>query len=593
MKYRKTFRTRLLILFLGGTLIPLLLLTAVLMSYFNNRFEMQSEQMVRNTLVSMQENISNYAEELRDFSISLIGYTEVMDFYQYVNSEDYYKISDDYEYFLKHYHYRKVIQKLLIFSDSNIMGVGFAPLDTPDNAYHMAYKNMNISVTNDYPYRDEPWFESAVSANGNFVYISQNNWKDIAGSENREPVFSVIRLARNISNQRSLGIIKVDASFPRLKEIFQEMDTGANSCLMLLDEQGEVIYATNPRFDTLAASIPDDGETIEIPDDRLRVYSEAIPITGWRLAYLSSGRDIAQQSQPIFILGAVLSALTILISGTIYAINIRRITGPVNRIIERMKAVEKGDLTTQLDVADNVNDEVAVISRNFNHMLQKLEVHINNEYRAVLSQKSAEYMALQMQVNPHFLYNTLNGFITLNRLGEQDKLEKSILQLTGLFRYTCRNQDLCSLTEEVHFLEDYLALQKLRFEERMQYQIEFDETYRDFTIPRLLIQPLVENAIIHGMEPKAGLTTITIAIGSADRDGESYLYIRVMDDGVGFNMQRYKDSKRVGVKNIEERLSYFYEDAFFEIDTLPGHFTTSTIWIRLTGKEGGYENTIG
>ncbi len=588
MKYRKTFRARLLILFLGGTLIPLLLLTAVLMSYFNNRFEKQSEQMMRNTLVSMQENLSNYAEELRDFSISLIGYTEVMDFYQYVNSEDYYKISDDYEYFLKHYHYRKVIQKLLIFSDSNIMGVGFAPLDAPDNAYHMAYKNMNISVTNDYPYRDAPWFESAIAANGNFVYISQNNWKDHAGSNHREPVFSVIRLARNISNQRSLGIIKVDASFPRLKEIFQEMDTGANSCLMLLDEQGEVIYTTNPRFDRLAADVPGDGGMIEIPGDRLRVYSEAIPITGWRLAYLSSGRDIAQQSQPIFILGALLSALTILISGTIYAINIRRITGPVSRMIERMKAVEKGDLTTQLEVADHANDEVAVISRNFNHMLQKLDVHINNEYRAVLSQKNAEYMALQMQVNPHFLYNTLNGFITLNRLGERDKLEKSILQLTDLFRYTCRNQDLCSLTEEVHFLEDYLALQKLRFEERLQYQIEFDETYRDFTIPRLLIQPLVENAIIHGMEPKAGLTTIAIEIGSADRDSESYLYIRVSDDGAGFNMQRYQDSKRVGVKNIEERLSYFYED-----DTLPGHFTSSTIWIRLTGEEGEYENTIG
>ncbi|MCP1111439.1 cache domain-containing sensor histidine kinase [Ohessyouella blattaphilus] len=592
MKYRKTFRARLLILFLGGTLIPLLLLTAVLMVYFNNRLENQSEQMVRNTLVSMQENISNYTEELREFSISLIGYTEVMDFYQYVSSEEYYTIPDDYEYFLKHYNYRKVIQKLLIFSDSNIMGVGFAPMNDIDNAYHMAYKNVNIDVSNTYAYRETPWFQKAIEANGNFIYISQNRGETISKESNEEITFSVIRLAKNISNQQPLGVIRVEASSPRLEEIFKEMDTGANSCLMLIDEHGETIYTTNSKFNQLATRISDNVEVIETEDDRLRVYTEEIPATGWQLAYLSSGRDIRQQSQPIFFLGVSLSILTIIISGIIYAINSYRITGPVNRMIERMKAAEKGDLTTLLQVPENANDEVAVISRNFNRMVQKLDTHINNEYRAVLSQKNAEYMALQMQINPHFLYNTLNGFITMNRMGEREKLEQSILHLTDLFRYTCRNQDACCLQDEIYFLEDYLALQKMRFEERMQYQIEFDDTFRNFIIPRLLIQPLVENAIIHGMEPNAKQTTIRIVIGASSRNGKAYLCIRVTDDGVGFDKERYQESKKVGVKNIEERLSYFYKDAFFEIDTQREHFTTSTIWICLEEEGGTHEDIV-
>jgi len=175
----------------------------------------------------------------------------------------------------------------------------------------------------------------------------------------------------------------------------------------------------------------------------------------------------------------------------------------------------------------------------------------------VISRQKAEYMALQSQINPHFLYNTLNGFIGLNRKGEQKKLEKSIISLTKLFRYTCTNNDLVPLSLEINFVKDYLKLQKIKYEERLNIVYNIEDKTKNIIIPKLILQPLVENAIVHGLEPISDQVTITIKTAISETKNGNSLFISIKDNGVGCSSDELLTSNSVALNNIEDRIKLF------------------------------------
>ena len=149
-----------------------------------------------------------------------------------------------------------------------------------------------------------------------------------------------------------------------------------------------------------------------------------------------------------FLFGLIAIAAAFLI----FSIRSHYITHPVRGIMDAMKLIEQGQLQARIPLSEKGTSEFLAISRQFNHMVDRLNEYICREYQFKLSQKNAEYLALQMQINPHFLYNTLNGFITLNRLGERQLLERAILQLSEMFRYVCSNAHETSTGQEFDFL---------------------------------------------------------------------------------------------------------------------------------------------
>ena len=187
-------------------------------------------------------------------------------------------------------------------------------------------------------------------------------------------------------------------------------------------------------------------------------------------------------------------------------------------------------------------------------------------------------LALQTQINPHFLYNTLNGFIALNRLNEKKKLEDSIIRLTSMFRYTCSNSGRTTIHGELQFIDAYLALQQLRFGDRLQYHIIVSKDADPIVIPRLLLQPLVENSIIHGMEPSDREFMLEVSV---DRIGHPIFgmltVFTIADNGVGFDAKHLPDTKRIGIKNVADRLELFQDFSFFQIKSVPGSGT----WVHI------------
>lgn len=191
------------------------------------------------------------------------------------------------------------------------------------------------------------------------------------------------------------------------------------------------------------------------------------------------------------------------------------------------------------------------------------------QYAELLERRSAEYQALQSQVQPHFLYNVLSGFAALNRSNAVESLERSILALKDLLRYTIDHGAEASVGEELGFCRRYCELQGMRFQDRLTWSVVCAEDARSFRIPKLLLQPLVENAIIHGIEPSGELGTIRIeARTDLDHRGRTSVLLTVEDDGLGFDPE--KTPRGVGLSNLERRLALAFPSAKMAVRSSPG-----------------------
>ncbi len=203
------------------------------------------------------------------------------------------------------------------------------------------------------------------------------------------------------------------------------------------------------------------------------------------------------------------------------------------------------------------------------------------KYLELIGKGEAEYQALQSQVQPHFIYNILNGFIGLNRLQARDELEKAILELKEMLRYTQDSRSWATLEEEFAFVGNYCELQKLRFDERLSYTLEFDEAAKGIKVPRLILQPIVENAIIHGIEPsEAGEGHLLVRAFFSMEGTERLLTVSVRDNGVGFDIDTLKEREHIGIGNVRKRLVYSYPGARFSVHSTIGQGTEVTITFK-------------
>ncbi len=208
------------------------------------------------------------------------------------------------------------------------------------------------------------------------------------------------------------------------------------------------------------------------------------------------------------------------------------------------------------------------------------------KYLELIGKGEAEYLALQSQVQPHFIYNILNGFIGLNRLQARDELEQAIIQLKDMLRYTQDASGWTTLEEELHFVGNYCELQRMRFEDRLTYTLEYDERAAKTCIPRLILQPLVENAVIHGIEPAEGKSRLlqVRAFYTLESD-DRLLTISVRDNGVGFDLDSLKEREHIGIGNVRKRLLYTFPHARFSVHSKPGEGTEVRISISVDAAE--------
>ncbi len=271
-----------------------------------------------------------------------------------------------------------------------------------------------------------------------------------------------------------------------------------------------------------------------------------------------------------FMKNGILFLMILLFSGgvltVLYMLFSRWMNAPVRQIKAAMEAVENGNLDVQVDI--RTKDEMAYVAEGFNKMVKELQSYIDQVYVARICQKDAELNALKMQIQPHYLYNTLD-VIRMTALAEQDEKTAGLLEaLARHLRYVMgRQQDRVPLKQELQFMWDYASIIKVRYEDRIKIEIAVEKKDMDLRIPKLILQPIVENCIKHGLREKEGTGHVVIHV---ERKAD-FLEIVVMDDGVGMKeeqvvkMQEVLDHPKigytgddgiisVGMKNVYDRI---------------------------------------
>lgn len=308
------------------------------------------------------------------------------------------------------------------------------------------------------------------------------------------------------------------------------------------------------------------------------------------------GRDFASVlgsviSAPLALLGGVLIGLYLVL---IFVSDI--ITKPLKRLCEAMIKFREGDFAQQIQV--DTRDEVGEVSEGFNQMVQDIKDLIDTNYVMALREKESELRALQAQINPHFLFNTLDCLYWRAIECGNEEIGEDIMALSQLFRLVLgQGSAVTTVGTERDMLETYLHIQKMRFMNRLNYRIEVEERILDCFIPKLVLQPFVENAVVHGFEKSQGECLLTITGKQAGED----LLFEITDTGDGMTKEQIENiwkvedarrytSQRIGryaIKNVKERLELKYgSDGFLlQIESEPGKGTRVTI--RIPMEEAG------
>ena len=278
------------------------------------------------------------------------------------------------------------------------------------------------------------------------------------------------------------------------------------------------------------------------------------------------------------------AAIFVLITALSYYIPLS-ITRPIRKLSEVTDQVAKGDLTVRSDVRTGA--EVSVLSDSLNTMIDKIDELLEQVKKEQVRLRKAEFELLQSQINPHFLYNTLDAIVWLAEAGEQKKVVSMVGSLSDFFR-TSLNQgkDIITIKEELQHSRSYLEIQQMRYQDILNYEIHVPEELHRYLIPKITIQPLVENALYHGIKNKRGLGRIVIS----GRKEEDFLILQIEDNGIGMRKERLDQVKEgmnqkiptekdiYGLYNVNERIRLNFGEKYgLSIESTYGEGTVVSI----------------
>ncbi|MFD2215704.1 cache domain-containing sensor histidine kinase [Metabacillus endolithicus] len=393
------------------------------------------------------------------------------------------------------------------------------------------------------------WYQKSVEAKGKPVFNSYNVLT------NDLQTFSSVKLLKDpqgIFEEEVTGLLVVNVKKSMFSKVFNEND---ESNFVVLDSDGysiRPIYTYPQSFSGRIRTNQDKESLInELENDQYIVNSYKNKTTGWSLMLLIEEDNLLKESNQIGRITAIIALIIAIIALYLSFILSGRITRPL-RQLKKMVIGGAKELYNDVELTDK--DEIGTISETFNRLNVRTKELNEKLVRSELKEREAELRALQAQIKPHFLYNTLDSIYWMATLQNNPEIAKMAFSLSKSFKLSLNSgEELIPVSKELEHIEHYMTIQNLRYNGRFEYIEQVDKELMDVEILKLLIQPLVENAIYHGLEPKEGKGTITVK----GRFQDNLIIFNVEDDGVGIDKLKKVD-QGYGLRNVRERLTLFY-----------------------------------
>jgi two-component system sensor histidine kinase YesM len=423
--------------------------------------------------------------------------------------------------------------------------------------------------------KKQPWFILALSDRNKTFFSAPHVQNLFVGKYDW-----VVTLSKNISfyrmDQTTNGIMLIDVKIGAIDKMIRSVGMGERGYAYITDKYGNIIYHPHQQMiyvglkneDTNFVLSENDGSYISnIGGEKVITTIKTFGYTDWKLVEVIYEQDvISPQNEVTSFLWTIVSVslAAIAIISVIISIFISR---PVNKLEKSMKMVEQGNFDTEIHIKGDI--EVEQLSNSFNVMVAKIKKLIDQNIKEHEETRKSELKALQFQIKPHFLYNTLESIIWMIEKGRNNEAVAMVSSLAKLFRIAInKGQEIISVRDELEHVKNYLVIQKMRYQDMLEYEIAAQEEVLNQTTLKLILQPLVENAIYHGIMKTMEKGSIRISV---ELNGGCILF-SVQDNGVGIPAElqskilagEYKSDKgsSVGIRNIHERIRLYYGDGF-------------------------------
>lgn len=460
------------------------------------------------------------------------------------------------------------------------------------------YVSTGMSRISRDPFQNERWYREAAENPEEIQLISVVTGRNIVTNRSYsiDDVFSLAKAVQDPETGEVLGVILLDIRHDIIQSSINGVTIGEKGFVFVMDQEDNIVYTpvngivyrVNPKW--VKAMEP---MSVQIQGGSYQIRSELSPYTGWRTVGVFSMDEVMSSVNTIvYILFTCVIISLVLVVIVSFKFS-RTLTNPIFKLKRLMKQAESGDLTVRFNFQHN--DEIGELGQSFNHMIARIDQLIQMVYVEQENKRTAEMKSLQEQIKPHFLYNTLDTISWMARDYDAEDIVRLVDALTNMFRIgLSHGKDIITVKEEITHVSNYLYIQKIRYKDKLNYVIHVDESLYAIEVPKLILQPLVENAIYHGVKAKRGGGTITI---TGVPEGENLVFT-VQDDGAGMLQEKVEElnrrmsersvldeKKSFGLFYIRERIQLCYGKGYgVHVESTLGEGTRVTITLPLYQK---------
>lgn len=563
------------VLLLGAVII----ITVISLSYTRQSVFENSSLYTQTIIQQMNQNIDSYIDYMENTS-HLVSSNEDVQKYLFGDTAD----PEARDRILSQF-------ETILDSRSDILNLGIIA----ENG-RMLINNGQRLTNQDLDIHSQEWYTNALEGRES-VYLTSSHVQHIISGERPW----VITLSRGIRNkemgtgQEKEGVFFIDLNYSAISELCDQSMVGNQGYAFIVDADGNIVY--HPQQQQLYNELQTEnidlvmnaGSDIVTWGDGInkKMYSiSRSEKTGWTVVDCVRVEELLRRSneaQSIYVLVAIgLMAVALFFSRFVA----KSITLPIQRLCDSMERVQEGDFSVSDIVVDSEN-EIGSLTKSFNVMTQRIHELMAQNIREQEAKRKSELKALQSQINPHFLYNTLDSIIWMAEGKKNEEVVLMTASLARLLRQSISNEDeLVSIGQEIEYARGYLTIQKMRYKDKLEFWIEVEPSILNIRLIKLVLQPVIENAIYHGLKYKESRGLLLVK--GFMKNGNAVL--QVIDDGVGMDQEtldhiyeRHKvdyHSNGVGIYNVQKRLQLYYGNEYGIVyESKLGEGTTATITI--------------
>lgn len=527
MKLKKTMRNSMLLqlffYYLVGNLLFILFLSSIF--YYTSKYIIMNKEIeyTNKNVMSTSRYITLYVEKLQNIINLLSVNADVRNFLTLGNNNS-----------------KKSIEKMVYSILDNNKGIKNITVIGKNGSIISSDKNNDMKISANM--MKEKWYVDAI--NNSDMPVFNPVRKDEDSSMNSNSWF--LSISRDIKNSKgeNLGVIVFDIKYEMFERYLRSNAFGRQSDSIIIDNHGNVIYYRDVKCFADKKCLAKFSEKNKNKDTYL--YETQIENTNWNLRSLANTNDLITLKKNFSHIVIIIFLVSLAFSSIITFIVITKILRPLIKLENHMQNFENN--LREFHLSEKTGYEVQNLVEHFNVMVEKIKYL--REY---------EIKALHSQINPHFLYNTLDTIIWMAEFEDNEKVISITKSLANYFRLSLSNgHEKIPLKDEIMHTKEYLFIQKQRYEDKLSYFFNIeDKSLLSIEVPKIIIQPIVENSIYHGIKNLSGNGIITIDVYRQN----STVNISVKDNGIGFEKaKQFKKSKTggVGTQNVDKRIKFYY-----------------------------------